>query len=224
MTKIIAFEGIDGTGKSVQLQNLRSRLTHRGLTVADISFPVYTSFFGAEAGRLLSGQDGVRADMVPGKSMALWFALDRFEAFSSFDYSGADVLLINRYVLSNAVYQSIRDCDLGKPDLLDFVQTLEYDHFRLPRPDAHLVLDMAVDNASGNVCKKGFRDYVGNSKDVYESIPTLQERARLKYLEYADRLDNVFVIPCMEGTELKSIDAIGELIDRALEGILLGGS
>lgn len=70
--------------------------------------------------------------------MALWYALDRFEAFRDLDYSGADVLLINRYILSNAVYQSVRDCDLDKPDLLEFVIELEHKHFRIPRADAHI--------------------------------------------------------------------------------------
>ena len=121
MTKIIAFEGIDGTGKTVQLQRLFERLTARGLSVLTLSFPMYDSFFGAECGRLLSGSGGVRANEVDQKSMALWYALDRFEAFREFDYSKADVLLINRYILSNAVYQSVRERDLGNPDLLDFV-------------------------------------------------------------------------------------------------------
>ena len=105
MTKIIAFEGIDGTGKTVQLQRLYERLIADGrYHVQTLSFPMYDTFFGAECGRLLSGSGGVRANEVDGKSMALWYALDRFEAFRDLDYSGADVLLINRYILSNAVY------------------------------------------------------------------------------------------------------------------------
>lgn len=220
MTKIIAFEGIDGTGKSVQMQLLSERLKKDGKRVSEISFPIYTSFFGSEVGKLLSGRDGVRASDVDGKSMALWFALDRFEAFSDFDYSGSDVLLINRYVLSNAVYQSIRDCDLGKPDLLDFVLDLEYQHFGIPCADAHIVLDMATSDAAQNVDKKGYRDYVGNTRDVYEAIPSIQERARLQYLAYAKRLDNVFIIPCMEGERLKSIEEIASVIADKLEDIL----
>jgi len=52
MTKIIAFEGIDGTGKTVQLQRQYERLTNeRGLFVKTISFPKYDSFFGKEVGR-----------------------------------------------------------------------------------------------------------------------------------------------------------------------------
>ena len=220
MTKIIAFEGIDGTGKSVQMANLADRLTRRGKGVKEISFPIYTSFFGKEVGNLLSGKDGIRADSVNGKSMALWFALDRFEAFRSFRYDDADFLLINRYVLSNAVYQSIRDCDLGHEDLLDFVLALEYEHFGIPKADVHLVLDMNIEDAAQNVDKKGFRDYVGNEKDVYEALPALQNRARKKYMDYAGRMHNIRIVPCMEGNKLKSIASIGNLIDETLQDII----
>ncbi len=221
MTKIIAFEGIDGTGKSVQANLLKEKLEQRGKRVKMISFPIYTSFFGTEVGKLLTGKDGVRADTVDGKSMALWFALDRYEAFQGLDYSDADVLLINRYVLSNAVYQSIRDCDLGKPDTLDFVMELEHDHLGLPRADRYIVLDMDAKDAAGNVDKKGFRDYVGaDGKDVYESISDIQARARLKYQAYAERLPNVLLIPCMENGRLKSIASIGALVDESLQDIL----
>ena len=220
MTKIIAFEGIDGTGKSVQMQKLAETLKSRGLRVLEISFPMYDSFFGDLIGRYLTAKDGVAANTVDGKSMALWFALDRFEAFRTLNYSDYDVLLINRYVLSNAVYQSIRDIDLGKPDLLDFCLELEHVHFGIPIPDLHLVLDVATEDAANNVDKKGFRDYVGNSRDVYESIGSIQTRARKKYAEYAKRLDNVKLIPCMDGETLLSIDTIAKLVEDAVLPIL----
>lgn len=202
------------------MERLSASLKAAGQQVLTLSFPVYTAFFGAEVGRLLSGRDGVNACDVEGRSMALWYALDRFEALKDFDMGSADVLLINRYVLSNAVYQSIRDCDLGKPDLLDFVLELEYAHFGIPRADAHLVLDMAPANAALNVDKKGFRDYVGEARDVYEAIPSIQERARLKYLEYAERMDNIYVIHCMGPDGLKSIDEIADNIASVLADIL----
>ncbi|MEA4870765.1 MAG: hypothetical protein VB062_09065 [Christensenella sp.] len=220
MTKIIAFEGIDGTGKTVQLQRLYERLATRGLSVLSLSFPMYDSFFGAECGRLLSGSGGVRANEVDQKSMALWYALDRFEAFRDFDYSGADVLLINRYILSNAVYQSVRERDLGNPDLLDFVVALEYEHFRIPKADIHIVLDMNPETAYENVGKKGFRDYVGDQPDIYEALPDIQKRARQKYIEYASRMPNIRIIPCMEQNRLKSIEVIGALIDEQISFLL----
>ena len=214
MTKIIAFEGIDGTGKSVQMQRLSDALKRRGLSVLEISFPMYDTFFGDLVGRYLSAKDGVAANTVDGKSMALWFALDRFEAFRNLDYSGYDVLLINRYVLSNAVYQSIRDIDLDKPDILDFCLELEHKHFGIPVPDLHVVLDMDTEDAANNVDKKGFRDYIGNARDVYESIDSIQARARRKYAEYAQRIPNVKLINCMENGSLLPIDVIAERVER----------
>lgn len=221
MTKIIAFEGIDGTGKTVQLQRLYERLVASGrFRVRTLSFPMYDTFFGAECGRLLSGSGGVRANEVDQRSMALWYALDRFEAFRGLDYSDADILLINRYILSNAVYQSVRERDLGNPDLLDFVIELEYEHFRIPRAHAHIVLDMNPENALENVGKKGFRDYVGDQPDIYEALPDIQKRARQKYIEYAKRMPEIHIIPCMEQNRLKSIEDIGKLIDLEIAPLL----
>lgn len=220
MTKIIAFEGIDGTGKSVQMERLCESLKKRGLSVLELSFPVYDSFFGDLVGRYLSAKDGIAANTVDGKSMALWFALDRFEAFRQLDYSGYDVLLINRYVLSNAVYQSIRDIDLGKPDILDFCLELEHKHFGIPVPDLHLVLDMDTEDAANNVDKKGFRDYIGNARDVYESIDSLQARARKKYAEYAQRIPNVKLIQCMENGKLLPIDVIAKRVEQTVDEAL----
>ena len=216
MTKIIAFEGIDGTGKSVQMQRLSEALKRRGLSVLEISFPMYDTFFGDLVGRYLSAKDGVAANTVDGKSMALWFALDRFEAFKRLDYSDADVLLINRYVLSNAVYQSIRDIDLDKPDILDFCLELEHKHFGIPVPDLHLVLDMDTESAAENVDKKGFRDYIGNARDVYESIDSIQARARKKYAEYAQRIPNVRLILCTESGKLLPIKVIAKRIEAVV--------
>ena len=220
MTKIIAFEGIDGTGKSVQMQKLSEALKKRGLRVLEISFPMYDTFFGDLVGRYLSNRDGIAANTVDGKSMALWFALDRFEAFKTLDYSGYDVLLINRYVLSNAVYQSIRDIDLGKPDILDFCLELEYRHFGIPVPDLQLVLDVATEDAAHNVDKKGFRDYVGNARDVYESIDSIQSRARKKYAEYAARIPEIKLIPCMEDGKLLPIDVIAARVEDVVVNAL----
>ena len=219
-TKIIAFEGIDGTGKSVQMEQLRTRLEQRGLTVGVLSFPDYDSFFGGCVGRYLTKKDGVSASDVDQRSMALWFAMDRWAAFQGFDYRRFDVLLINRYVLSNAVYQSIRDRDVDKPDILDFVLELEHEQLRLPRPDLYLILDVDLTAAQVNVAKKGYREYVGDEKDEYEKQDAIQIRAREKYLSFGERLENVRVIPCMEAGQLLPIEAVAQRVYMAVELIL----
>ena len=223
MATIITFEGIDGTGKGTQMERTRDLLLSLGKKVLPLSFPRYDTFFGNEVGAYLTAREGVRADTVDAKSMALWFALDRFETFRSLDLSPYDAVLINRYVLSNAVYQSIRDIDLGRPDLIDFITELEFTHFQIPKPDICLVFDMDLSAASRNVGKKGFREYIGgNGSDIYESVPAIQRRAREKYLAYAQKLENTHIIPCMKEGKLLPIEDIFALIKEILkeEGVL----
>jgi dTMP kinase len=213
-TKIISIEGIDGSGKGSQFALLYEALQSRGYSVQTRDYPRYESFFGTQVGRLLSGEGGVRADTVDGKSMALWFALDRWESFRDYRDGASQFLLLNRFVLSNAVYQSIRDIDLGKPDIVDWVFDLEYNHFGLPRPDVTLLFDVSSSQAEENVKKKGFRGYVGEGADVYEQSSGIQERARKKYLECAKRFEEIAVIPCMKDGILLSPP---EICSRALD-------
>lgn len=209
-TKVIAIEGIDGSGKSVQFARLRAALEAMGHTVEAREYPVYSSYFGSKVGEYLSGSGGIKADTVDGKSMALWFALDRWEDMKNHRDGQYDYMLINRYVLSNGVYQSIRDIDLGREDLVDWVFDLEYGHFGLPKADIFLFYDVAPAQAGENVMKKGFRDYVGGSKkDVYEASGGIQQRAREKYLEAAARRDDIAVIQCMGAEGFRAIEDIG---------------
>ena len=93
---------------------------------------------------------------------------------------------------------------------------LEYNHLGLPRPDVNLVFSIAPAEAEANVCKKGFRDYVGMGRDVYESSHNIQARAMAQYLAYAARYDDIAVIPCMAEGRLLPIEAIGTAVLAAL--------
>ena len=209
-TRIITIEGIDGSGKTVQFDLLCSKLTALGHSVGTLSFPAYDSFFCSQVGRYLTGEEGVFATDVDQKSMALWFALDRFEAFKGYRDGEYDFLIINRYVLSNAVYQSIRDRDLARPDIIDWVFELEYEHLGLPRPALNLFFDVNTERAGQNVDKKGFRDYVGEGRDVYESSLGIQERARNMYIRAARKYEDVAIIDCMDDGMMRPREAISE--------------
>lgn len=211
-TKTIAIEGIDGSGKGVQFNLLKEHLIGMGYSVAMRDYPKYDSFFGVEVGKRLAGDDGVSAENIEGKSMALWYALDRFEDLKDYVDGETDFMLFNRFVLSNAVYQSIRDIDIDKPDIVDWVMKLEYEHFGLPRPDINLVFSIDTKKAKELVGKKGFRSYLGDKSDVYERSNVIQERAMNKYLECAKRYDDIVVIDCMLGDTLLPAEVISEKV------------
>ena len=111
-TKIIAIEGIDGSGKTVQIELLQKKLLERGYSVSIRSYPVYSSFFGSQVGLLLSGSGGIKATDVDQKSMAMWFALDRFDDFKSFVDGDADLgatRLVGRHEGQKSVRRAASD-------------------------------------------------------------------------------------------------------------------
>ena len=198
-TKIIAFEGIDGSGKTLQWDLLTARLRSEGYRVGTQSFPIYESFFGSQVGRLLRGQP-LRADEIDSRSMCLWYALDRFKGFESYRDGEFDFLLINRFTPSNAVYQCIRPIDEGMEDNWEWVKELEHGQLGLPVPDLYLLIDLDAGLAQANVDRKSKREYIeAGARDVYEEQRGLLQRARARYLDIAAREDNFTVIPGQSG-------------------------
>src|SRR5262245_14747793 len=78
--KLIAIEGIDGSGKGTQAARLVAGLQEKGLRVELISFPRYRdTFFGARIGDFLNGRFGGLAEVHPFLAATL-FAGDRLES------------------------------------------------------------------------------------------------------------------------------------------------
>ena len=178
---LVAVEGLDGAGKSTQVALLASALS----TVDVVSFPRYETFFGRHIRALLGGAGEVSAQTVDPRSMALWYALDRVQWARDRKPGSDGVVLLNRYTLSNAVYQSARS---GDPDLFDWVLGLEFTELELPRPDVTVVLDVPPDVSQQRVAHRGDGD------DVYERSAGLLARVRDGYLSAASRLPNVVVV------------------------------
>jgi dTMP kinase len=202
---LVAVEGLDGAGKSTQVSLLASALS----AVDVVSFPRYETFFGRHIRALLDGDGAVSAETVDPRSMALWYALDRLQWARSFPSSDG-VVLLNRYVLSNAVYQSARASD---PALLDWVLRLEFEELRLPRPDVTVVLDIPPSVSASRVAHRG------EAADVYERSAALLGRVREGYLAAASRLPGHVVVPAVGSPE-----AVHAQVLRALAPSLSGSA
>ncbi len=212
--KIIAFEGIDGSGKTVQINLVENQLIKAGGKVLTKSFPVYESFFGKEVGFLLSGKDeNINANKVDAKSMSLWYALDRSKSFEGFNYKSADYLLLNRFTLSSVVYQSIRAPKETRMDLIDWIFELEHSQLNLPAPDLYIVFDLDPDTSKANVLNKGHRDYVGDKADVYEESDVIMKEARDVYKLLANKYDSIKIINCLnqEG-KMKTPEEVNSIV------------
>ncbi|MGE0727497.1 MAG: dTMP kinase [Acidimicrobiia bacterium] len=186
---LIAIEGIDRAGKTTQTELLASWLRERGRQVATLSFPRYDSFFGRKIRALLDGHGAVSAATLDPESMSLWYALDRWDAFAHLD-AGADVVLLNRYTLSNAVYQSSRTTAEDADRLFAWIIELEHGRLALPVPALTVVLDVAPALSQARA-RAGDR---AEQPDVYERSAALLDAARQRYLTAAEQVDGVVIV------------------------------
>jgi len=217
-TKIIAFEGIDGSGKTVQMSLFEEKLKSTGKHVGIKSFPVYESFFGKNIGELLSGDEEINANIVDPKSMSLWYALDRWKSFENFNYSNYDYLLLNRFTLSSAVYQSSRVKPELQSEFVQWIFELEHTELGLPAPDLYIVFDLNTESSKQNISSKGYREYVGDKADVYEDSLDIMSNARKIYQELALKYKNIVIINCLDdNNKMKTPKEINHEVMRVIE-------
>ncbi len=174
-------EGLDGAGKRTLTGRLRDVLTAHGARTAVVAFPRYTADVHAELARdALHGRHGDLADSV--YAMALLFALDRRAAADDLRKVVAehDVVLVDRYVASNAAYGAARlHQDAGGP-FVGWVRELEVERFAVPVPDRHLLLEVPRAVAEARAAHRS-RAEPDREPDRYESDPGLQERTGAVY-------------------------------------------
>src|SRR2546429_3363294 len=84
--KLIAIEGIDGSGKRTQVELLATALRTQGHSVHSTGFPQYVSWFGKMVGQFLNGELGPLESVDP-HFTALLYAGDRYEAKRSEEHT-----------------------------------------------------------------------------------------------------------------------------------------
>jgi|HubBroStandDraft_2_1064218.scaffolds.fasta_scaffold138965_1 dTMP kinase len=179
--KLIALEGIDGSGKRTQLELLARALETRGLSTFQISFPRYESFYGKLVGRYLNGEFGALEAVNPHFS-ALLYAGDRLEAKPEMEAAlgTGKFVLADRYIGSNMAHQSARMKPSDREEFLDWLKRLEYGVYALPAEDLVIYLRVPVAEAHRLVGLKTARAYTTLRRDIQEADMThLQETAKM---------------------------------------------
>ncbi|MGE3285508.1 MAG: dTMP kinase [Pseudonocardia sp.] len=177
---MIVIEGLDGAGKHTLTEALDKALVARDARVARFAFPRYEADVHAELARdALHGRLGDVASSV--HAMAVLFALDRRGAADELRraLAASDVVLVDRYVASNAAYGAARLHQDADGELVAWVRELEIERFGIPVPDVQLLLavpeTVAAERAAGRA----------RGRDVYESDGSLQARTAAVYAQLA---------------------------------------
>lgn len=177
---LISIEGIDGAGKNTLVSALKESLDR---PVEVIAFPRYEDSIHAQlAQKALYGKMGDLTDSA--YAMATLFALDRYGVKDQLQRAKESdtVVLLDRYVASNAAYSAAR---LEDDAVMEWVHDLEFGTLSLPQADLQVYLDTAVEVASERAQARAQAD-ASRERDRYERDGGLQERTAAAYRRLAD--------------------------------------
>ncbi len=181
----MVIEGLDGAGKRTLTEGLRTAFEAGGKTVTTLAFPRYGASVHADiAAEALHGAHGDLTDSV--YAMAILFALDRAGAKAEIEelQRTHDVVILDRYVASNAAYSAARLNQGIDGEVVGWVYALEFGRFGLPKPDHQLLLDVSVDLADCRARQRAEQD-ADRARDAYERDRGLQERTAAAYADLA---------------------------------------
>ena len=194
---LIAFEGLDQSGKETQAQQLRERLRELGHKVRVLSFPDYGTSIGEEIARALQGEREYGSDV-----MQLLFVANRHERRDAILewLAGGLILLCDRYRASSIAYGEAQGLDA---EWLEAIQRF------LPPADLTLYVDIAPETAA----KRKAHD-----RDRYERDLALLGRVRESYRRQATH-PNWVLIDGERTKEQISQDVFAAVTERLQSGI-----
>jgi dTMP kinase len=163
---LIAFEGLDQSGKQTQAEHLRDRLKADGRKARLVSFPDYGTSIGEEIARALAGEREYGPDV-----MQLLYVANRYERKPDLVrwLGGGLILVCDRYAASSVAYGEATGLDAA---WLTDMQRL------LPAAALTIVLDIAPETA---VKRKAV------DRDRYERDLALLARVRESYRRQASQ-------------------------------------
>lgn len=212
MGKLIVIEGLDGSGKSTQLELLKSRLNNSGIDFSAISFPDYESNSSALVKMYLSGEFGKSPTDVNPYAASLFYCVDRYASFKTKwgnDYNNGKIIIAGRYTTSNAIHQTSKlDDSLWKP-FLDWLYDIEYKKVGIPKPDLVIFLDMPVEVSQKLLTGRYKGDESG--KDIHERDVDYLNNCRRAAKFVAD-YSGFKTVNCANGDSPRTINDISDEI------------
>ncbi|HVH86223.1 MAG TPA: hypothetical protein VM912_05830 [Terriglobales bacterium] len=208
---LITFSGLDGAGKSTQIENLRERLNSAGLNVKLLAFwddvVVMTRYRERFVHKVYGSEKGVGAPGKPvnrrDKNVRAWYltlarhalyildAIDLRMVVNRAIKSGADVVIMDRYI-----YDELANLPLVRPATQSFVRFVEK---LSPRPDIAYLLDADPEAAH---------------KRKPEYPVDFMHKCRVAYYRLAALLGTMTIIPPLPLAEAKL--AVVTACDRAI--------
>ena len=183
--KLISFEGIEGVGKSTQINLTQEWLNTKGLSTKLIREPGSTEF-GEKIRELLLSND---SDISPHSELLLMFAARAEMVNEHLLNSKEDILLCDRYYHASIAYQGY-----GRRLSLDLIENL-IQKINCPIPDLTIIYDLDV--------RLGFKRKANDDIDRIESAGVnFFEDVRKGYQQIAKDREEVVLLDASESIEV----------------------
>lgn len=218
MGKLIVIEGLDGSGKSTQLELLPQNLLNKGIESRTVSFPDYDSNSSALVKMYLGGEFGKKPGDVNAYAASLFYAVDRFASYKTNwgeCYNQNGVIVSGRYTTSNAVHQTSKMDESEWKGFLNWLYDLEYNKVGIPKPDKVIFLDMPIEVSQKLLSGR----YKGDEakKDIHESDTAYLDKCR-KAAMFTAEYSGWTIIPCAKDGEPRSIEDIAsDVLEETLK-------
>ena len=215
---LIVLEGLDGAGKSTQVKLLKEYLEKVSSRLTYIHFPRYEApVYGDLISSFLRGDFGDINSVHP-QLVALLYAEDRHGAVPEIRAGLADggTVLLDRYVYSNVAYQCAKIADeQEKRKLFEWIFNLEFNYFKIPRPDLNIFLDVPFSFTEKRLAENRTgkdRDYLNGKTDIHEADLNFQKKVRETYIRATETDDRLVRIDCSDNGSMLPAEKISEKI------------
>lgn len=215
-SRLIVIEGLDGGGKTTQLELLKKEYPNFRF----ITFPNYNSPSGEIVTDYLQGKFREDDKSVSAFTASCFYAVDRYISFKTDwgkDFYEGETVISARYVSSNAMYQMTKLPKERWDEYMNWLFDLEYNKFGMPKPFGTIFLDMPVEVSRKLLLKR----YGGDSSkmDLHESNINFMRDCR-RAAHYVAEKEGWSIIDCARDGEALPIDEIHRSVKNKIEELL----
>jgi len=215
----VVIDWIDWSGKGTQVKLLEKKLKSMWKKIKILDYPRYWEKSAFAVEKYLNWEYWKD---ISAKAASIFYAIDRFDDSFNIkkDLQNYDFIISNRYVSASMIHQAWKiQYKKQREEFLDWLYDLEYNIFKINKPDLTIFLNVSPEMSQKLVLKKEEREYLKNGKkmDLHEEDKNHLQNAWNAAMDVVEKFDDWIKIDCEINWEMKSIEDINkEILDKIL--------